>query len=317
MILESTLQVTVIVCAYTEKRWSDLKECLKSLQSQTWKPKQIILVVDHNPALFELAKHEFIQIQIVENVNEQGLSGARNTALPLVQNDILSFIDEDAIASPTWLETLVKIYQDSSVMGVGGLIRPNWVEPKPGWFPEEFNWVVGCSYLGLPEKTETIRNMIGCNMSFRRENFEVAKGFREDMGRIGTIPLGCEETEFCIRLKNHWPELKFVYEPMASVDHRVPPSRSRFAYFRARCYAEGLSKALVSKFVGAGDGLSSERQYTFKTLPKGMLRGLVDFFHGDITGFGRTIAIVTGLFITTIGYVVGLISMPRLKLNES
>lgn len=317
MTLESTLKVTVIVCAYTEERWNDLKECLRSLQNQTWKPEQVILVIDHNPTLFERAKQEFAEVQVVENINEQGLSGARNTALPLAQNDILSFIDEDAVAAPDWLETLVKTYQDSSVMGVGGLIRPSWVEQKPSWFPEEFNWVVGCSYLGLPQKTAPIRNMIGCNMSFRRESLETAGLFRVDMGRIGTIPLGCEETEFCIRLKHYWPERTFIYEPLASVDHRVPPVRGRFAYFRARCYAEGLSKALVSQFVGAGDGLSSERQYTFKTLPEGVLRGLRDLFNGDIAGLGRAVAIVTGLFITTVGYLVGLVSTPHLKLIES
>ena len=48
----------------------------------------------------------------------------------------------------------------------------------------------------------------------------------------------------------------------AVIWHRVPAVRARFAYFRARCYAEGLSKALVTRSVGATAAASpSERGY--------------------------------------------------------
>ena len=42
---------------------------------------------------------------------------------------------------------------------------------------------------------------MGCNMSFRREVFERIGGFAEEIGRIGKNPLGCEETELCIRAR--------------------------------------------------------------------------------------------------------------------
>ncbi len=314
---QQVLPITALVCAYTEKRWDDLVLSIQSIRNQTLKPAQIILVIDHNETLYRHAKEKFADVLVVENTQEQGLSGARNSGTPLATGAILAFIDEDAIAAPDWLSTLLPAYQNPNVMGVGGLIRPAWVEKKPEWFPEEFNWVVGCTYKGVPEKTAPIRNMIGCNMSFRREAFEQVGGFRANMGRIGTVPLGCEETEFCIRLKQHWPNGSFIYEPKAKVDHRVPASRARFSYFQARCYAEGLSKALVAQFVGTGDGLSSERTYTFKTLPEGVLHGLGDFFRGDWAGLGRATAIITGLLITTTGYLIGLATQPRISLNES
>ena len=309
--------ITVLVCAYTEKRWDDLVFSIQSIRDQALKPAQIILVIDHNETLYQRAKDNFSDVLVIENIHEQGLSGARNSGIPLVTGDVLAFIDEDAVAAADWLCTLMPAYQSPDVMGVGGFICPAWVEKKPEWFPEEFNWVVGCTYKGVPEKTAPIRNMIGCNMSFRREAFEKVGGFRANMGRIGTVPLGCEETEFCIRLKQHWPNGSFIYEPQAKVEHHVPAVRARFSYFRARCYAEGLSKALVSQFVGSGDGLSSERTYTFNTLPQGVLRGLGDFFRGDWPGLGRAAAIVTGLTITTLGYLIGLATQPRISLNES
>ena len=76
--------------------------------------------------------------------------------------------------------------------------------------------------------------------------------------------LGCEETEFCIRLTQRRPGSVMLFEPRARIGHRVPAPRMRFGYFRSRCYAEGLSKALVTSSVGAGDGLSSERAHAFK-----------------------------------------------------
>lgn len=308
--------ITVLVCAYTENRWDELILSIQSIRDQVFKPTQIILVIDHNEKLYQRARQQFPDILVIENTQEQGLSGARNSGIPLATGDVLAFIDEDATAAADWLSTLVPAYQNPDVMGSGGLIVAAWADKKPDWFPEEFNWVVGCTYKGVPEKTSSIRNLIGCNMSFRREAFERVGGFRANMGRIGTVPLGCEETEFCIRLKQHWPKGSFIYEPQAKVNHRVPPSRARFSYFRERCYAEGLSKALVSQFVGTNDGLSSERTYTLKTLPRGVLRGLADFLRGDWAGLARAAAIVIGLLITTIGYLIGLATQPRISHNK-
>ena len=61
--------------------------------------------------------------------------------------------------------------------------------------PREFNWVVGCTHRGMPSTTAPVRNLIGCNMSFRREVFSRIGGFRDQIGRVGARPSGCDETE--------------------------------------------------------------------------------------------------------------------------
>jgi hypothetical protein len=92
----------------------------------------------------------------------------------------------------------------------------------------------------------------------------------------------------------------------------VPDSRANWKYFRSRCYAEGLSKALVARFVGASSGLSSEKTYVIRTLPLGVLHGIADtVLRLDGGGIGRAGAIVTGLFLTGIGYLSGTISLRR------
>ena len=304
--VSSSIKVTVIVCAYTEERWDLMINSIESLKSQTIQPLEVILVIDHNKQLYERVSVVYKDIIVVENQNKRGLSGARNTGINIAQGDVLAFIDEDAIASPTWLSALVDAYSDQKVLGTGGVIHPNWIRGIPRWFPVEVNWVVGCSYKGLPEEKTTIRNLIGCNMSFRKDVLDRVGGFRSEIGRIDAVPLGCEETELCIRAKQIFPECNFIYEPAASVLHYVPSKRSNFHYFRSRCYAEGISKALITALIGERDGLSSERTYTFKVLPEGVLRGVRDtMFNGDISGLGRAGAIVIGLVLTTWGFLVG------------
>jgi hypothetical protein len=130
-------------------------------------------------------------------------------------------------------------------------------------------------------------------------------GFRHGIGRVGTRPVGCEETEFCIRARSRFPAGLVLFEPTARVRHRVTRSRARWSYFRSRCYAEGLSKALVTRVAGTGPGLASERRYTLRTLPAGAARGIGDALRGDLAGLARTAAIVAGLGLTAAGYLLG------------
>lgn len=299
-------QVSAIICAYTEKRWDDLVAAVESLQQQTKQPLEIIVVVDHNPQLLERVRSHLPGVTAIANTLSQGLSGARNSGVAIARGDKIAFLDDDAVAQPDWLERLSAWCDEPNVMGSGGKVNPTWQGGRPGWFPTEFAWVVGCSYSGLPEQAGPVRNLFGGAMCVRREIFDAVGGFREGIGRVGTIPLGCEETELCIRTHQHWPESIFIYDPQALIYHTVPALRAQWGYFFRRCYAEGISKALVSRYVGANDALSSERTYTFRTLPRGVAAGIRDaLLRRDWYGLARAAAIVAGLVTTTVGYLAG------------
>jgi hypothetical protein len=123
---------------------------------------------------------------------------------------------------------------------------------------------------------------------------------------VGSAPDGCEETEICIRASRRWPDKVIVFDPAARVLHRVPKSRSTWGYFAARCYREGLSKAHLSRLVGARAGLASERAYASRTLPRAFARAVVDAcLRRDRTGFARAGAVAVGLVAATAGYLVG------------
>jgi GT2 family glycosyltransferase len=305
LIVAEKTDVSVVICAYTEERWDDIVAAIESVQNASPAPEEIIVVIDYNAALLERVRTAFPGVTVVENIGKHGLSGGRNSGIAQATQPKILFLDDDAVATPDMIDLLSRWCDQPDVMGAGGKSVPLWKTEPPKWFPEEFYWVVGCSYRGLPETATPVRNVFGGAMCLRREIFDAVGGFREGIGRVDVIPLGCEETELCIRANQHWPARAFIYEPLAIIHHKVTAKRATWAYFRSRCYSEGLSKAYISSFVGASDSLSTERSYTFKTLPLGVLRGIGDVFRGDLSGLGRAGAIIAGLGITTVGYLVG------------
>jgi GT2 family glycosyltransferase len=302
------LRISVVICAYTDRRWEDIVTAVASVRAQARPPARIILVVDHNPPLLERARAAFPEVQVVPNVGRQGLSGARNTGVSHAIGEVVAFLDDDARAEPDWLERLAAGYANPSVVGVGGAATPLWPGRRPRWLPPEFDWVVGCSFAGMPEAPAPVRNLIGANMSFRREVFGNVGGFTDGLGRVGSRPLGCEETELGIRLRQARPGARLVYEPAAVVRHRVTADRTAWRYFCSRCFAEGISKAIVSQRVGARDALETERRYVRSVLPRAIVRGLDPRRRHRSAGVARAGAIVTGLLLAGAGYARGLLA---------
>ncbi|MEU6393716.1 glycosyltransferase family 2 protein [Streptomyces sp. NPDC046939] len=299
---------SVVVCAYTEDRWPGILAAVASVRAQSYPALEILLVVDHCPALLDRLSRAYegtTGLRVLANAGPRGLSAGRNTGVAASSGEIVAFLDDDAVAEPDWLHHLAAAYADPRVLAVGGRTEPVWASGRrPGWFPEEFDWVVGCTYRGLPHGTARVRNVLGGNASYRRTALAAAGGFATGIGRGGgPRPLGGEETELCIRLARARPDAVLLIEDRAVIHHHVPPERERFAYFRARAYAEGLSKARITRRVGTGSGLSSERAYVTRTLPAALARAARDVLRGRPDGAARAGAVVTGVALATAGYV--------------
>ncbi|CAL9564716.1 hypothetical protein SUDANB6_04734 [Streptomyces sp. enrichment culture] len=314
-----TPAISVVICAYTEDRWEDILAAVASVRAQSHPALEILLVVDHNESLRDRLAKEYGEhgatggVRVLANAGPRGLSAGRNTGIAAARGEIVAFLDDDAVAERDWLRHFAEGYADPRVMAVGGRTVPIWASGRrPAWFPEEFDWVVGCTYKGLPPGRVRVRNVLGGNASFRRSAFDAAGGFATGIGRDGDKrPLGCEETELCIRLARARPDAVLLLDDRAVIHHRVPRAREHFAYFRTRTYAEGLSKALVARSVGAGKGLESERRYATRVLPAGVARGLRDALLGRPGGAGRAGAIVAGVLTAAGGYVAGSVRARR------
>ncbi|OLE22454.1 MAG: hypothetical protein AUG44_24790 [Actinobacteria bacterium 13_1_20CM_3_71_11] len=291
------------------RRWDDLTEAVGSVLAQLRTGDECLLVIDYNDELLARASAEFARydaVRVVANAQTKGLSGARNTAIAGSRGGVVAFLDDDAVAGPTWLGEVLAALGETDVLAVGTAALPRWPDGRrPAWFPPEFDWVVGCSYGGLPTERADVRNVIGAAMAFRRVAFELAGTFSDLVGRVGTTPTGCEETELCIRLRVAKADARIVYLPDVAVSHHVTADRLRVSYFLRRCLGEGLSKARVSRLVGADAGLSSERSYVSGVLPRALRRELGRALRGRLAGLGAAALIVTGVACAGLGYLRG------------
>ncbi|MGC9219944.1 MAG: glycosyltransferase family 2 protein [Solirubrobacteraceae bacterium] len=296
------LTATVCVCAYTMDRWDVLGATIQACLEQMRDGDELILVADHAPRLQEAAAARFPQARVIPNTHARGLSGARNSAVRASSTDVLVFLDDDAVPCAGWLDELLEPYAAPQVVGVGGWVQPAWPDKAPSWLPPEFLWVVGCSYEGLPKQRAPIRNPIGANMSFRSAVFAQVGLFSESLGRVGTLPVGCEETELGIRVGRHYGPDAILHQPSACVEHRVTPVRSQRRYFYQRCWSEGRSKAAVSRSVGRDRALASERSYVTRTLPAALARELRSASRGNTDALARAATIPLGALVSAVAY---------------
>jgi GT2 family glycosyltransferase len=299
--------VSVVVCAFSDRRWPLLSANVEGLRRQTRPPDETVLVVDHNPSLLERAGSTWPDLVVVPNEGVTGLAAARNSGIHATRGEIVAFIDDDAVADNDWLERLLAGYSNPAVAAVGGLVEPVWESGRPPWLGAEYDWVVGCSHSQMPRQAQPVRNLIGANMSFRRSALLASGAFRESVGRVGDRPFGCEETELCIRLRQQLPESIVLYDPCARVRHHVPDARARWGYFVRRCYAEGRSKAAVTRMVGSS-AVATEAAYLTRTLPRAVADGLR---RRDRDGLLRAGAVVAGASVTVAGYLRGLAERDR------
>jgi len=295
--------VSVVIAAYSDDRWTQLSEAVASVAAQTRPAFETIVVVDHNPDLLSRARRELTDAVIIANVGVRGASAARNTGVALSRGEIVAFLDDDACATPDWLETLIAGFADPTVAGVGGRVDPLWATARPRWFPREFDWTVGASYSGMPETTAPVRNVWANNMALRRAAFDAAGGFREDFGKLGASSRP-EDTELCMRVTSG----SWLYEPTSAVGHWVPAQRATIRFFLRRCFAEGQGKAEIAAMDGAAKSTSTERSYTVRVLPSAVGRGLREAMAGDRSGALRSAAIVGGFGMAAVGFALGCVS---------
>ncbi len=303
--------ISVIITAFTFDRLPSIEETIDSLRSQTVAPLETLLVVDHAPELLEECKRRWPDVRVIANREGPGSCGGRNTGVADSKGEVVAFLDDDAVPGQDWIERLGSAYSDPRVLSVGGGVRPRWLTARPSWFPPEFDWIVGCAHSGMPKKLEPVRNVIIANMSVRRDAMIEVGGLRQEFSRIQKNAAGAEETDLCIRLNRRWPGGVVLFDPEAAVEHFVPEERTELRYFISRCFAEGRSKAALTRMVGPDSGLSAERSYVRHTLPLGVLRNLGRLARGDLTAGSRAVMIVAGLAVTVAGYL----TTPRTRID--
>ena len=297
---------SVVIAAHTMQRSEDLARAVASALGQQPRPHEVLVVVDNNPDMYEWVRRQFPDVVAVQHNGPRGASATRNSGARVAGGSVLAFLDDDAVARPNWLQNLTAPLARPDIAGVGGHVEPVWLGRVPKWMPEEFLWVVGASYRGMPRAAGPIRNVWSENMAVSRADFWRVGGFREGFGKTGLEARGGEDTEFCIRLTTAMEGRSWWYEPSARVGHSVPPGRGTFRFFVLRCYNEGQTKADMAALLGRQDGLRDERRHVIRTLPAGIGRELRQAVAGlEFVAAQRASAIGAGLCAASLGYMLG------------
>jgi len=241
------MNVSVVICTYSMDRYDPFSECVESVLAQTHEPLEIVLVVDGNEDVFERVNDDFGDYENVvlhNNDENKGISYSRTKGAELASGEIVAFIDDDATAKPDWIQHLVNVYKSTDAIAVGGDVRPDWQGERPGFFPEEFYWLVGCVEPDFAEDGEEIRNTYGSNISYRRDAFLEVGGDDPNTGRKGDKHLQAHEAPVGIRLLETFGR-GMVYTEDAVVHHTLFEYRREFRWLVSRSFWQGYSKRVM------------------------------------------------------------------------
>ena len=297
---------TIVVATYDAERWPFLSAAVENLLSGPDRPRRVVVCVDQNEELYEQVRLAWPEVTALLNSAGPGASGTRNIGAEYADTPFIVFLDDDIRVREGWLTRLLAPLADPMVVGAGGGVVAGWQTGRPRWFPEEFDWVVGASFHGMPSAQSAVRNVWSENMAVRTDVFRAVGGFRTEFGKVGSRSRP-EDTDLCIRMAASVPQATWVYVPDALVEHHIPANRANFSYFLRRSYNEGRGKMEMADLLGHQEKLQDERYYILRTVPAGILTGIWAMTrHGSLDGLLKAGAIVAGTLAAGIGAAAGI-----------
>jgi glucosyl-dolichyl phosphate glucuronosyltransferase len=323
-----TLTVSVAIPAYTMKRWDLLRKAVASARAQTARVDEVVVCIDNNDELLHHAEREWREsggvtpVRVIANRHSEhlarvsvhqaahgttrrfGAGSARNTAAESITSDVIAFMDDDAHAEPDWIERLLDVLEDPSIVAVGGPPVPDYETARPGWFPGNFDWVFGCAYEGLPTQVGPLRHLIGANMAVRREAWEAVGGF------VGS---DFDDLNLCMRLTARFGMHSTYYTPLAVVHHRVTRERVTWRYFWRRCYFVNREKVRVFRRMGAAANLTAEREFVLRALTRQTARDLRRALRGEWQALAALGAMIAGIGLAGAGHLRGQLDQARAR----
>lgn len=248
---------SVVICSYN--RIEHVLPSVESVLAQTASDDYEVIVVD-NCSTDGTA--EAVEALAAEHPNlhylyegRLGLATARNTGWQAARGTYVAFLDDDARAETTWLETAHELIEGNreNLCCVGGPIHPFYTSPKPDWWLDTYE---------IRTRGDVQRHLrpgeafSGSNMIWRRDILATYGGFEPTAGMKGNqLGMG-EETALFRRVWDGEQSPVFLYSPDLRVYHWVPPEKMTMRYILKRASANGQFEA---RFALAQEGSSRLR----------------------------------------------------------
>lgn len=231
-----------------------LGPCLQSVQAQTLRPSELIVVVDMRSTdrTIDVARRH--GARIIEQ-HDGTLGAARNQAIMAASTRWIASCDADVTIAPDWLETL-SARRDDNVAGIAGRTDEHSQEPPDRW-----------RALHMPHHwgEAPLRNpfMLVSEVLFDRHALLSVGGYRNDLNNY-------EDSDLCQRLRDAGYDL--FYEPAAKARHYRRDSLTGVLDLRWR-YAEYRQRHAFDGFAGLLRKIDVNREYAIQTLSKTLASG--------------------------------------------
>jgi len=223
------MKVSVIICTYNREK--HIGRALESLISQTANKAQYeIVVIDNNstdntPKIIKDFKEKYPEYNIViEKETNQGLSFARNKGIDIAKGEIISFIDDDAIAQPNFVDNIISnLEKYPNHLAFGGKVLPKYEKEKePEWMTSYIERIISVVDMGDQIAKFDKTYPVGCNMIFRREIFD-------KVGKFNTkLRLRSDDKYIFLKIKEAGYEV--LYLPDVVVYHFIDDFRTTKEY---------------------------------------------------------------------------------------
>ncbi len=219
--------VSVVICSYNRAAY--IGAALDSLYHQTASKDDFeVIVVDNNSSD---GTDEVVKTWRAANPDghfyystetKQGASFARNKGAALAKADWLCFMDDDAIATPDYIQNIIRHTQSHpTVLGFGGKIIPKYIPEEPRWMSYYVSSLVGnFDYAPVACPFENGKYPLESNMILKKSAFDLVGGFNEAIpGVVGTLRIGGEGKELFYKVIALGE--KIYYDPSICVYHVV------------------------------------------------------------------------------------------------
>ena len=219
--------VSVVICSYNRAAY--IGAALDSLYHQTASKDNFeVIVVDNNSSD---GTDEVVKTWRAANPDghfyystetKQGASFARNKGAAIAKADWLCFMDDDAIATPDYIQNIIRHTQEHpSVLGFGGKIIPKYIPEEPRWMSYYVSSLVGnFDYAPVACAFENGKYPLESNMILKKSAFDLVGGFNEAIpGVVGTLRIGGEGKELFYKVIALGE--KIYYDPSICVYHVV------------------------------------------------------------------------------------------------
>ena len=219
--------LSIIICSYN--RASYISDALTSLYRQTAVLNEFeVIIVDNNST--DNTKEVYAawrqtntngQFTFISET-KQGASFARNTGAAIAKGQWVCFMDDDAVATPNYVENILTHIQNTpDAVGFGGRIIPKYIPSEPKWMSYYVSSLVGnFDYAPIPCAFENGKYPLESNMIVKKSVYDKIGGFNVNLpGVVGTLRIGGEGKELFYKILALGHII--YYDPAICVHHVV------------------------------------------------------------------------------------------------